>query len=157
MSLLNRLMNNDFTWVFRIVYGPSNQREKLIFWEDLSQAGNSWHAPWLLIENFNSSQLQDKRLGFGFSLRESYDFNNFLNDQNLLEFDEGLKFSFTNNKNPPLLSKLNYFLGNSGWFEVFLGFKERYLGYKKSDHHGLLLQGSQHDSGNPKSFQFQPH
>lgn len=70
--------------------------------------GGYWATPWVVFGDFNATGNLNERSGGTISRAERWDFNCFVEDCGLLEFDKaGPKFLFYNNHSPPTLSKLD--------------------------------------------------
>jgi hypothetical protein len=50
-------------WIHSCVYGPSDRRERLVFWDSFASIGYLFEASWLCIGDFNSILDQSKKLG----------------------------------------------------------------------------------------------
>lgn len=81
-----------------------------------------------------------------------------MDDLGLCEFDKSRpSFSFSNNSSPPILCRIDKFLANIEWFEMFPGLVEKSFNFYDSDHRFLLLKKCCPIDGGPKPFRFQPH
>lgn len=147
------LKNSNIVWMCSNVYGPSKQEEKQCFWAELRAIESLWSAPWLIFGDFNEIRKLGERKGSSASRRERRDFNAFIDDHNLVEFaKEGPKFSFSNNQEVLVQSKLDRFLASSDWLELFSGHAKRSLGFYHSDHRAILLEHKVSLDGGPKPF-----
>lgn len=71
----------------------------------------------------------------------------------LIEFDmEGPSFTHTNNQHPYTLSRLDRAMASVEWFELFLGYTEKAIGFYKLNHRFLRLCSSSLVDGGPRSF-----
>lgn len=58
----------------------------------------------------------------------------------LCEFEHsGPSFTYSNKSSPPVLSRLDQYLANAEWFELFPGMIKTPLNYYESDHRVLIL------------------
>lgn len=158
ISVRCHLKGNDWEMVCTNVYGPSNNVDKVEFWNDLSQVKGYWQLPTLFFGDFNAVRRIEERKGSEANRRERKSFNNFMEACDLIEFDRrGPRFTYSNKKVQPSLSRLDRYVADLNWFQKMSGMVETTLGFFKSDHRAVLLNFARHSSGGPKPFRFQPH
>ena len=63
VSVLLRGVVDDFVWACIGVYGPNDDGQQSILWEDLSQVRARWPIAWCLVGNFNVIRYPCERLG----------------------------------------------------------------------------------------------
>jgi hypothetical protein len=89
------------TWLLLCVYGPSNRRDKAIFWESFAFVGEIFDGPWLCIGDLNNVLDQSKKLG-GRPVASSsnYLFKNFIDSFGMVDLRFfGNPYTWCNNKN----------------------------------------------------------
>lgn len=154
VSLKCKLRGKDDCWVFTGIYGPTIQHEKEKFWEELDSIGAYWNLPWLLAGDLNAVRSRNERSSGRASRYERDNFQKFIDAHGLLEFDRvGAKFTFNNGQVNPVQSRLDRFLSNAQWIELFGDHLERTMGFYQSDHRMCLLVGLD-ECREPKAFRF---
>lgn len=99
ISLLCNLVVSNVQWVITNAYGPCLTKEKTEFWKELFEVGLHWNVPWLLFGDFNAVRAKSERTGVSTSRKEMREFNSFVDDLGLLEFDKfSPSFSFSNSQ-----------------------------------------------------------
>lgn len=107
ISISCNLVGSSIKLVCTNVYAPNGVSNKKEFWEELKNIRNTWSAPWLIFGDFNAVRATNERSSGLSSRNERRDFNNFLDDYKMVEFDkEGPKFSYCNQQTPLLSAKL---------------------------------------------------
>lgn len=85
--------------------------------------------------NLNAVGFQNERNGTLSCISKRKVFNSLVYDFSLLEYKkDDPKFSYSNNQQPPTLSKLDHLLANLEWYDAFPGLIERSLGFFKFDY-----------------------
>lgn len=124
------------------------------FWIKLSQDGALFDLPWLITRDFNVTCCNEERTGAS-NRQEKSEFNKFINDFNLLEFDKsGTRFTFSNMQNPPTRSRLDQFITNTNWLEAFLVHLEKVSNFYGLYHRVIILNSSISVKGGPKPCRF---
>lgn len=155
LSLLCKSIGVAENWVFTAVYGLVLQSEKERFWEELDDVGHAWTCPWILAGDFNAVIKRSEGSTGRASRFERQKFQDFIDEHGLLEFNRaGPNFTFSNGHELPTLSRLDRFLANPLWFEIFHDHTEIAKGYHNSDHRLLVLEDSGRAVG-PKPFRFE--
>lgn len=88
ISVLCNVVGSDVDWVCCTVYGPCIPKEKLLFWQELVDVGNYWQLPMVMFGDFNAAQKNDERKGGTVSRKEKGDYNQLIDELELLEFDK---------------------------------------------------------------------
>ena len=55
LSCKFRFLDDNFTWIFTRVYGPTSKGERELLWEDLGAIRGLWGEPWCIGGNFNTT------------------------------------------------------------------------------------------------------
>ncbi len=58
-----RLVVDSQEWIFFCVYGPQNNGERLLMWEELAGINSWWGSPWCIGGDFNATRFPSERLG----------------------------------------------------------------------------------------------
>ncbi|GJZ02765.1 RNA-directed DNA polymerase, eukaryota [Tanacetum coccineum] len=133
------------------IYGPHVGRQKSSLWERLSSLLYRWKGAWCIFEDLNVVRKIDVRLNSQVNLNEITEFSDFINDMRLVKIpmggrkftrvtDDGVKFS-----------KLDRFLLNEEFNELWANLSVIALDRKLSDHYSILLKDVKLDFG-PKPF-----
>ncbi|XP_021980467.1 uncharacterized protein LOC110876609 [Helianthus annuus] len=82
------------------VYAPQNVSQKKSLWDDIGGLLGHISGWWVILGDFNAVCCVEDRLNSKFNKTCGYNFNNFINDNGLREFEmKGKKFTFHNNNN----------------------------------------------------------
>lgn len=96
VTVLCRMVGLSVNWVCSNIYGLCNAGVKQYFWEEHNAIGDLCDLPWVYFGDFNAIRSANERTRIGSSSRERRDFNWFIGDFGLLEFDKvGPSFSFS--------------------------------------------------------------
>ncbi|GJT26605.1 RNA-directed DNA polymerase, eukaryota, partial [Tanacetum coccineum] len=132
------------------IYGAHSTDQKVIMWNKISTLLNSVGGAWCLFGDFNDVRVP-KRLNSHFNTRDARNFNDFIQDNSLVEIqlggrrftrisDDGLKFS-----------KLDCFLVTADFCSTWGNLSAITLDRKHSDHCPIILRDLVRDFG-PKPF-----
>ena len=111
LSCKFRNVYNQFEWIFTGVYGSNTDRERRALWEELTGIISWWDAPWCIGGDFNVVRFPSEKSGQGPYSTAMQDFSDFIADFGLLDTPlEGGKFTWSNNREVPTMSKLDRFL-----------------------------------------------
>ncbi|GJT14045.1 reverse transcriptase domain, reverse transcriptase zinc-binding domain protein [Tanacetum coccineum] len=133
------------------IHGPHVGRQKSSLWERLSSLLYRWKGAWCIFEDLNVVRKIDVRLNSQVNLNEITEFSDFINGMRLVKIpmggrkftrvtDDGVKFS-----------KLDRFLLNEEFNELWANLSVIALDRKLSDHYSILLKDVKLDFG-PKPF-----
>lgn len=140
VSILCSTVGSDLKWVCCNVYGPYEPRDKVKFWNEIRDAGTIWGVPWIVFGDFNATRCQSERSSETCAKKVARDFNCLVDDLGLCEFDRaGPNFTYSNNSSLPISSRLDRFLANTDWMELFLSMIEKSLNFYNYDHRVLIL------------------
>jgi hypothetical protein len=146
-------------WLLTCVYAPHTYQMRSDFWEFLSNIGNSFGGPWLLLGDFNSILSPAEKFGgrpFG-SLSHRL-FEDFVHSNALIDLGfNGNKFTWSNHRqgHVNIRERLDRGLANNDWVHLFPNSLINIIPASNSDHCPLLLStvGTYQDL--PKPFRFE--
>ena len=72
-------------WSVSGVYGPQNDWERLLMWEELAGISSWWGIPWCLRGDFNVSRFPSEKLGGQHLTQAMVGFPDFISDCELLD------------------------------------------------------------------------
>lgn len=95
------------------VYEPVDKSEKQEFWAELAAIGGLRDDPWCVMGDFNAIRLFED-MNQGRLYRKEMDwFNELIDNSSLVVFDmEGHKFTYSNKRSTPTLSRIDKSTGN---------------------------------------------
>ncbi|XP_039118945.1 uncharacterized protein LOC120255125, partial [Dioscorea cayenensis subsp. rotundata] len=145
----------NFHWRCTSVYGPNVRQLKAEFWEEIRGCCPAQGVPWVVGGDFNAIfALEDKSDGPP-NLGDIRDASSFLNDLSLFEPPTvGRRFTWSNGQVNPTWVKLNRFIVNRTWAEMFPRLIQNCLPRLGSDHVPIRLEVGMHCS-NPRPFRFE--
>ncbi|CAL5392116.1 unnamed protein product [Camellia sinensis] len=151
--MISGTLFNSFECVIVNIFAPNvvGRREKL--WNILGGLKSVFPKPWCIGGDFNEIRSIGERIGCSRRDRGMRDFNNFIESCELSDIPLlGRKFTWCNAHEGEKWSKIDRFLVNPEWLEVF-NFKLWGLPRLLSDHCLLILMEDDRDWG-PRPFRF---
>ncbi len=76
--LLLRVLLDNFEWAFVDVYGPNNDHDKKLLWDELGGLMSWWEKPWCIGGDFNAVRYPSERSGdtsYSSAMREFFRFH----------------------------------------------------------------------------------
>jgi exonuclease III len=93
-----RSVNDNFEWVFTGVYGPNNDYDRKMLWDELVGIMSWWEKPWCIGGDFKAIRYPSERLGdtqYSSAMREFFDF---IFEQGFMDIPlVGVKLTWSNN------------------------------------------------------------
>ncbi len=71
--------------MFTGVYGPNNDCDRRLMWDELADIHNWWDVPWCVGGDFNVVRFPLERVGSESFSSPMYDFSDFISDHGLLD------------------------------------------------------------------------
>lgn len=126
------------------VYGPSNEREKGEFIEELRQVAANITGPWIIAGDFNLVRwIQDRSADHrGIAIMDA--FNDFIREEGLLDVHlANRQFTWSSKRPQPILSKLDRVMLSTEWVAAYPVISLTAKAMIVSDHVPILLQCKQ--------------
>ncbi|KAF5773617.1 putative RNA-directed DNA polymerase [Helianthus annuus] len=124
------------------VYAPQSVLAKQILWNELSQVISNSDGLWMATGDFNAVRYREEKRNCGFKQTCANNFNSFVFESGLIEYSmSGWKFTYESS-NGKKLSKLDRFLVNMGFFNVWPDAKVEAVPTFLSDHRPIILKTS---------------
>ncbi|XP_022031161.1 uncharacterized protein LOC110932111 [Helianthus annuus] len=121
------------------VYAPQRTADKLCLWNKIREVMNGVDGMWVIAGDFNAVRSQDERKNSSFKNVCARNFNEFIFEENLMEYDlKGRKFTCIRD-NGRKMSKIDRFLVCQNFFNHWLDACLRGMSFSHSDHCPLLL------------------
>ena len=89
ISVLLRGVVDDFVWACTSVYGPSDDGQRSIMWEELSQVRAKWPMAWCLASDFNIIRYPSERRGCKSFSTAMFAFSDFIESNSLVDLPLG--------------------------------------------------------------------
>ncbi|KAM0019273.1 putative Endonuclease/exonuclease/phosphatase superfamily [Helianthus debilis subsp. tardiflorus] len=122
------------------VYAPQNTSAKLALWNEILAILEGLDGKWVVVGDFNAVRNLAERKNSGFKVSCANNFNAFINQANLLEYDmKGFNFTCARD-NGKKLSKLDRFFVCPEFFNKWSSASLRALPFPYSDHCPLILE-----------------
>ncbi|KAJ0846473.1 putative Endonuclease/exonuclease/phosphatase superfamily [Helianthus annuus] len=133
------------------IYGPQGVNEKRILWDNIQQLVEVGSGFWVVAGHYNVVRSQEDRRNTVFDPSSSRDFNRFIEESGLHEFNlTGNRFTyFSGNK----MSRIDHILVCWNLFNEWPSKEYRALPRLRSDHCPLILKTESRNFG-PKPFRF---
>ncbi|XP_071704083.1 uncharacterized protein [Rutidosis leptorrhynchoides] len=147
IAIKGKLAGHNTDIVVVNVYGPHNDDKKKSFWDSLSNLLNFNNVAWVLCGDFNEVRRCDERKNSIFMERRASLFNEFIENNGLIEIplvwkrftrisDDGVKFS-----------KVDRFLVSDNFAHMWNDLSVTPLDRKLTDHSPILLKNGCEDLG----------
>ncbi|KAF5775443.1 putative RNA-directed DNA polymerase [Helianthus annuus] len=139
-------------WInFLNVYAPQSTSAKLALWNEILVILGGWNGIWVVAGDFNAVRNESERKNSCFRVACANNFNDFIAQANLLEYDmKGFRFTCSR-ENGKKLSKLDRILVNPEFFNKWPTTSLRALPFLYSDHCPIVLEVGDKNFG-PKPF-----
>lgn len=135
------------------VYGPQSTTDKRALWSELITLKNGLSGAWIFLGDFNAVRFEHERFNSVFCKATAIDFNRFITEADLHEFNMGgSKFTYLRDDGFKL-SKIDRFLVCSNFISIQPLSSVTALARDHSDHSPLILKPSDYNFG-PIPFRF---
>jgi len=150
-----RNSGDNVVWAFVGVYGPNDDRDRRDLWVELAGLMSLWELPWCIGGDFNVVRFPSERSSGASYSATMEEFSDFIFMHNLVDLPlvDG-QFTWSNNQEDQIWSKINRFLVSSEWEERFPDVSQRRLPRLLSDHFSLFLDCGAPRGGN-RYFKFE--
>ncbi|XP_059430102.1 uncharacterized protein LOC132163748 [Corylus avellana] len=146
-------------WILSCIYGPSEKKNKLAFWDSLTAAGEAFVSPWLCIGDFNFVLDQSEKLGGRPVASSSHcPFRNFIDQHGMVDLGfVGNPFTWCNNRKgfATIKERLDRGLASLEWVHLHPDFSLIHLPASISDHNPISLNTNTTSSFLPRPFKFE--
>lgn len=143
ISIVFKEMALGFQWMFTGIYGPSSPYNRHLFWEELFDVRDYWQGPWVIGGDFNVIWFVHEKSTPTWVTRSMRDFGAFVNECSVQDCPIlNVKFTWTNDRDPPIFCKLDRFLCTNDWEELYPRFFLEGIPKVASDHWPVMLNTS---------------
>lgn len=142
------------SWRMTGVYGWSEGGLKHQTWELINRLGEGCHDPWLLGGDFNAILKEsEKRGGEACNFNELCAFRGCLDKNDMRDIDSvGYPFTWSNKRLDGFIEeKIDRYVANSGWWELFPWARVENLIWDGSDHYPIFLSLKEHKEDDRRS------
>ncbi|GMJ10129.1 hypothetical protein HRI_004682100 [Hibiscus trionum] len=123
------------------LYGPSIDSEKSSFFQELQHVLGRYQVAWCLGGDFNAIIGPEEKVGFSWNFAAMEVFRCFIDSVELVNLPLlGGSFTWSNNRDPPTLVRLDRFLANMSFLELFPNLNQLLLSKSISDHNAIALK-----------------
>ncbi|XP_050944096.1 uncharacterized protein LOC127150413 [Cucumis melo] len=130
-------------WWLSAIYGPAGGRNRNSFWAELLDLKNKCSPIWLLAGDFNVVRFSFETSAQNLRHYSMRKFNNFISDSNLIDPPlSNAKYTWSNLRAQPILSRIDRFLYTVGWENLFTAHYSKTLSRVTSDHFPIILESS---------------
>jgi hypothetical protein len=113
-----RSVEDNFEWAFAGVYGPNEENDQQLLWDELVGIMSWWEVPWCIGGDFNIIRYLSERLGAVRYSTTMGEFSSFIFYRSLMDIPlVGGQYTWSNNH---CCSRLDKFLFSPSWEEKFL-------------------------------------
>ena len=130
----------NFVWACLGVYGPNEDNQQGVLWEELSRMHSRWNTTWCVFGDFNTIRYLSKRFGCeAFSLA-MFAFSDFIEANYLVDLPlQGTSFTWFRDSGSVCMSRIDRTLASVDWVDRFGNVSQRVLPRVVSDHCPLLV------------------
>ncbi|XP_058103553.1 uncharacterized protein LOC131247134 [Magnolia sinica] len=145
---------SDFRYLVSSVHGPNSEDSRKDFWVELSASRLCFSDPTCLVGDFNMIRFVEEKSHGNKVSPAMGAFSAWIDDQDLVDLPLlGARFTWTNGRASPILSRLDRFLLSPEWLDYFSFISQSALPITTSDHCPILLSAEETNLG-PKPFRF---
>ena len=150
-----RNIEDDFAWMFLVVYGSISNENRELLWEELGTITGLWGEPWCISEHFNVIHFPNKRSREGRISSSMRRFSQIINELELkdLPLQRG-SFTWRRDLNNQRIAILDIFLVSNEWEAHFEGVVQSMMPRPTSNHFPILLEGGGLVKREPLPFRF---
>lgn len=146
---------NNFRWVCTTMYGPNARHLKLDFWQEIKNCKPETGVPWVICGDFNSIFSPTDKSSGSPNLEVIRQAQSLLRDLLLLKPPSfGKKFTWTNGQANPIWVKVDHYIVNHAWLNLFPKTIQNCLSRFGSDHVPIRLELGVHFP-TPRIFRFE--
>lgn len=140
VSCLFKRVDNDQLWLFSGIYGCCEDAIRKNLWDELRLVRLRWNVPWCIGGDFNVVRFPRERSGSRVFSHVMTEFNDFINDLELVDFNlSGGAYTWFR-KNSSQSSRMDRFLVSADWGDFFSNSVQTCLPRVLSDHVPLILE-----------------
>ncbi|GMJ11562.1 hypothetical protein HRI_004825400 [Hibiscus trionum] len=140
IALFGNLAHLNRPICFLNIYGPSSDSEKHGFFNELQAFIAGYDVLWCLGGDFNVFLNKEEKCGRSWNYNNMDMFRNFIQVTALVDLPlKGGRFTWSSNRDPPTLVRLDRFLISSALLSVAPNLSQSLLPKYLSDHNGILL------------------
>jgi hypothetical protein len=111
-----------------LIYGPNNDIDRRVLWDELVGIMSWWEKPWCIGGDFNAIRYPSERLGDTRHSLAMMEFSDFIFEQGLMDIPlVGGQFTWSNNCENQCWSRIDRFLLSPDWEEQFSDVVQRRL------------------------------
>jgi hypothetical protein len=116
-----RSTDDNFVWAFGGVYGPNDDGDRRVLWDELASLMSWWKMPWCIGGDFNVVRFSSERSGDSSYSASMAKFSDFIFVQGLagIPLVAG-QFTWSNNQKEKIWSRIDRFLPSPEWEEHYL-------------------------------------
>jgi hypothetical protein len=115
-----RNTDDNLVWVFEGVYGPNDDGDRRVLWDELAGLMSWWEMPWCIGGDFNVVRFPSERSGdlsYSVAMAKILDF---IFVQGLVDIPlVGGQFTWSNNQEEQIWSRIDRFLLSPEWEEHY--------------------------------------
>ena len=151
-----RNCEDNFTWVFTGVYGPSKREYREDMWGEMGAIKGLWEDPWFLGGDLNVVKFPGERNRVGGLTGPMRRFSQVIDDLELKDLAlRGGYFTWKGGLDNQRMARLDRFLVSEEWDNYFRGVIQSILPKPTSDHSPILLKGGGRLNRGPMPFRFE--
>jgi exonuclease III len=132
----------DEVWDLMGVYGPQHDNEKMVFLSELHSIQIMMRLEWVLLCDFNMIRRAREKNKGSINRRVMRQFNNTIDDLQLLELDLTYKaFTWPNEQEDPTMTRIDRFLATTEWHDLYPSADLHSICTMTSDHCPFIMRG----------------
>lgn len=132
---------DGLTWWLSSIYGSASRRNRMAFWNELTDVRSLCGSHWILTRDFNVYRWSFETTSPHPSQINMRRFNSFIASADLIEpIQINGTYTWSNLRCSPVLTKLDRFLYTQNWEEKFQSHQVKQLSPKISNHFPILLE-----------------
>lgn len=140
LTITFRNNSDASTMIFTAVYGPTEQNQREVFYNELREAQLIQNTPWAIAGDFNVTAAPEDRNVTDSGWRNTLAFAELISELGLLNLNlAGRHYTWSSERPSPHMARLDRFLISADWNSKFPNSAQKAMPNSSSDHCPLIL------------------
>ena len=128
INVLLKGVVDDFVWACSRVYGPNDDSQRGVLWEELTRTHSRWNTAWCVFGDFNTIRYPSERLGCEAFSPTMFAFSDFIEANYLVDLPlEEASFTWFRDLGTDCMSRIDKTLASMDWKDHFGNVSQKVL------------------------------
>ena len=151
-----KFIEDDVSWIFTGVFGPTNYGSRESLWEELGSIRGLWGDPWCIGGDFNVVRFPNERNREGRIMRSTRRFSQVIDEIEMKDIlAQGGQFTWKGGLDNCRMARLDIFMISANWDCLFGGVHQSILPRPTSDHFPILFERGRRRATSLAPFRFE--